>query len=132
VSAELLRRAAAEMRQRAEAATDGGFGWRLADLPGANEVWADRDAAGHDAFMVATTATRLNPNPGIKGHADATHIASWHPTVALAVADWLEDAAENLDLQAPGGDLAKQWDMRVHIAGDKALAVAHAYLGDQP
>jgi hypothetical protein len=72
---------------RAKDATDGGHGWRLADLPGANEVWADRDAAGHDAFMVATTATRLNPNPGVRGHADAAHIAGMSPTVTLALVD---------------------------------------------
>ena len=93
MTADPLREAAVLMRERAEAATDGGFGWRLADLPDANEVWANRDAAGWDAFMVATTATRLNLGPGAQGFADAVHIASWHPLVALAVADWLDDIA---------------------------------------
>lgn len=118
MSADILRRAAALMRERAEAATDGGYGWRLGDLPGANEVWANRDAAGWDAFMVATTTTRLNPNPGARGHADAQHIASWHPGVALAVADWLDIAADALcdeDVTYP-----------------EALAVARTYLGEQP
>ena len=27
-------------------------------------------------------------------HADAEHVASWHPLVALAVADWLDTEAE--------------------------------------
>ena len=116
VPVETIRRAAASMRERAGAATNGGHGWRVADLPGANEVWADRDAAGYDAFMVATTATRLNPNPGTPGHADATHIASWHPAVALAVADWLDREAVLHD--ALGG------------AMPQALAVARAYLGE--
>jgi hypothetical protein len=73
------------IEERANAATDCGYGWRMADLPGANEVWAPRDAANHDAFMVATTATRLNPNPGLRGYADAAHIAGMSPTVALAL-----------------------------------------------
>ena len=117
MSAELLREAAALMRERAEAATDGGFGWRLSDhLAGANEVWADRDAAGHDAFMVATTATRLNPNPGVTGHSDAQHIASWHPAVALAVADWLDGCADTIS-------------PRQTAMPERAMRVARAYLG---
>lgn len=126
MSAEVLRRAAALMRERAEAATDAGYGWQLADLPGANEVWADRDAAGHDAFMVATTATRLNPNLGVTGHADAAHIASWHPGVALFAAEWLEQAAdwreENPGEVDPDPDLTE--------VNDPALVFARAYLGE--
>jgi len=68
----------------AKRATDGGFGWRLADLAGGNEVWADRDAGGWDAFMIATTATRLNRNPGAKGFDDANHIARHDPARVLA------------------------------------------------
>lgn len=45
-----------------------------------------------------------------------------------AMADWLENAAEDIEMQGPGGDLVKNWDMRVHINGAKALAVARAYL----
>lgn len=127
MSAPILRRAASLMRERALAATDKGFGWRLADLPGGNEVWANRDAAGHDAFMVTTTATRLNPNPGVKGHADATHIASWHPTVALAVAAWLDTAADWREDNPE--DAAEEPDPSV---GDPALAVAHLYLRIPP
>lgn len=116
MSADLLREAAALMRERAQAATDGGHGWRLDDLPGANEVWADRDSAGWDAFMVATTATRLNPNPGAAGHADATHIASWHPAVALAVADWLDREVI-------------RWGVEDQPISDGAITVARTYLG---
>lgn len=121
-----LRRAASLMRERAEAATDGGFGWRLADLPGANEVWANRDAAGHDAFMVATTATRLNPNPGATGHADAAHIAAWHPWVALAIAEWMDAAADWRE--ANPGDVDEDPDLTE--VDDPALVAARAYLGD--
>ena len=53
---------------------------------------------------------------------DVPHIASWHPAVALAVADWLEVTAENVaraSLYARGIDC------------EKALTVARAYLGGQ-
>lgn len=117
MSADLLREAAALMRERAEVATPGL--WRLADLAGANEVWSDRDPAGWDSLMVATTATRLNPNPGATGHGDAAHIASWHPAFALVVADWL-------DATADARDVALAFGMG---EPDRALAVARAYLG---
>lgn len=121
----MLRRAAALMRERAEGATDAGFGWRLADLAGANEVWADRDAAGWDAFMVATTATRLNPNPGARGFADAIWIAAMPPSLGMLIADWLDAAAtwreENPDDIEDNPDLTE--------VDDPALVVAHAYLG---
>ena len=124
MSAELLREAAALMRERAEAAEPGR--WKtwgmtvMADPEGTSNVDDAICVAG--AYTPSTSERRLHTG-------NANHIASWHPAVALAVADLLDDAAENLDLQAPGGDLGKQWDMRVHIAGDKALAVARAYLG---
>ena len=73
----------AEDEAVARAATDGGYGWRLTDLPGANEVWADRDASGHDAFMVATTCTTLNPNPAERGYRDAAHVARHDPARVL-------------------------------------------------
>lgn len=126
MSAELLRRAAALMRERAEAATGGGFGWHVTDLAGGNEVWANRDAAGWDAFMVASTATRLNPNPGERGYADAAHIASWHPAVALAVANWLDAVA---DLAPPDPHHAdEECETCEQVAA--ALEVARAYLGE--
>lgn len=48
---------------------------------------------------------------------NAEHIASWHPAVALAVADWLEARARDCDtggFDDPYGD-----------------AVARAYLGEE-
>jgi hypothetical protein len=56
---------------------------------------------------------------------DAEHIASWHPAVALAVADWLDslvDAMTNPD--APNSGVSTDREER------HALAVARAYLGD--
>ena len=97
MSASLLREAAALMRERAEAARP--------DHP-----WYDRGdiAEGMAAFT----------DSGDEPHIDAEHIASWHPAVALAVADWLDETAKDLDaLMTYGG----------HVP---ALVVARAYLGE--
>lgn len=134
VTADLLRRAAARAQELADGATDGGFGWRLTDLPGANEVWADRDAAGHDAFMVASTATRLNPNPGVTGHAAAALIAACDPPFLRAVGEWLDTAGADLWAHGPLCDCGSGchecddslWQPHVR----RALAVARALLGE--
>lgn len=52
--------------------------------------------------------------------AEAKHIASWHPLVALAVADWLEATAEHVD---------RRWVSFGDAVGINALNVARAYLG---
>jgi len=85
----------------------------------------------------------------------AQYVASWHPAIALAVADWLDDVAtdadEMLKLDTPecphdGGDcycrpMAPEWGCDrcgEYLAPgacrcwDKAIAVARAYLGETP
>jgi hypothetical protein len=49
--------------------------------------------------------------------ADAGHIASWHPAVALAVADWLDFEAEQIE------------DGVIFDVGGPADYLAVAYLG---
>ena len=98
VSAERLREAAALMRSRAESVTE-------AD-PG-------------DWY---TTKNIDTPFGRWAGDEDAAHIASWHPAVALAVADWLDASADVVDAEVrdrcgPG------------LGTRNALAVANAYLG---
>jgi hypothetical protein len=106
MTAEILRRAASLMRERATAAAkDAPPPW-LADKPWSpGQETEVRDVernsiayseSGHNASMDATVAP---------------HVASWHPAVALAVADWL-DAAAKYPRQS-----------------SQALAVARAYLG---
>lgn len=98
--ADLLREAAELMRQRAQAATVGPWDWAEDGL-----VWANRLG---------------DPVSGSTEVEDAEHIASWHPTVALAVAHWL-------DIQA--GGLERGQD---HTADTlQALKVARAYLGKE-
>lgn len=55
------------------------------------------------------------------GERQAGHIARWHPDTAVAVADWLDHAA----------DLADDGAFLIEL--DKPVAVARAYLGgEQP
>lgn len=115
MTAELLREAAAKMRERAEAAT-----------PGPWEIWEGR----RDLSIESTVAEDSNGNPlpiartfpWEGARPDAEHIASWHPPVALAVADWMDwmagRAASGNSIPAMRGQGLEQ-----------ALAVARAYLG---
>lgn len=102
---DALCRAAALMRERAEAATPG--------------PWVTGSVNPRTNGM--TWFGNLDPEiPGPLGEAggrDAQHIASWHPAVALAVANWLDETA--VIASEPGG-----W-----VPGE-ALAVARAYLGE--
>ena len=108
MSADLLREAAALMRKRAEAAMPGP--WEQTGVMGSeyNDVVACPGAAS----IVADTDT---------SDENAEHIASWHPDVALAVADWLESVADRYDYATTvkGADL------------DHAVTIARAYLGRQ-
>lgn len=174
MSAEVLREAAALMRERAEAATSGP--WVFGDTcaiagvinaeadtcaycrhdskpswvgmrdingkrmrahvhrrePWNGEVYARRD----DGDIAVTTGT---DEYGYTLPADAEHIASWHPAVALAVADWLDfvaDARIQIDAIAARRSLnGAGWLFGDSASGvfrdmeDRALAVARIYLG---
>lgn len=106
--AEAVQAAAAVMRERAEAATVAP--WHVTRDPLGCHV-ENGDGRGRIAMKVG--ADRIGPNACLV--ADAEHIASWHPDVALAVAGWLEHVA------------ARGW-MGTREQGD-AYVVALAYLG---
>jgi hypothetical protein len=109
MSAEILRKAAALMRERAEAATSGP--WALASVSG----------QGFAVHRGEHTTVSL-----FSASYDAEHIASWHPAVALAVADWLEAEAV-----AHSGEIFDDWDAATACCRmPAALAVARAYLGE--
>lgn len=56
-----------------------------------------------------------------------------HSRFHLAVADLLDDAAENDELLRPGGDLGPVHDgMMRWLSHDKACRVARVYLGIEP
>jgi hypothetical protein len=125
VSAETLRRAAALMRERAEAAT-----------PGPWKMWDGWGPTSDGLMGVA----RFGPDSGERvfihdeqrdlyaSRGNWEHIASWHPAVALAVADWLDDTANANERLAPliTSSLPDGWD----VTNRRALAVARAYLGE--
>ena len=122
MNAEILRRAAALMRSRAEAATWTSSPWGVDEI---GAVWAQE--ADGQPVPVASRATDQ----------DAEHIASWHPTVALAVADWLDTAANSADaaLSVAQHILDPEYeacDCIGHIEWRASLVVARAYLNEDP
>lgn len=102
MSADILRRAAVLMRERAEAARAGRW---VADGQIVTANWEHEPRA----------VVYCDGSPIREGNvANAAHIAGMDPAVARAVADWLEATAIT-DANAP-----------------YALTAASAYLGEQP
>jgi hypothetical protein len=111
MSAEVLREAAALMREKAMRACPDG-------------VWYDQ----HDLHEALIPLADSVDDP----EADATHIASWHPAVALAVAALLDreaaDQGERLaDLRSAFGEAGDDF---MPDCDPLLLAVARAYLGE--
>lgn len=122
MSADLLRRAAAKIRENAEAATPGP--WSM-----------DPHSYGADRFVrrqstsprfcypaharVSGTVSYHEDEGALEAKRDAEHIASWHPDVALAVAKLLDNLAVDYEAIDLDGDTA-----------DDAFALARAYLGE--
>lgn len=100
MSAELLREAAALMRERAgKACASADDGWQV-----------------RLGWQVVGNGARVADVHTSQGHSSAEHIASWHPAVALSVATWLEG-------------VAKTWWAGDQVEEMDALTVARAYLG---
>ena len=116
MSAETLRRAASLMRERAEAATPSP--WHTTTEGLTHPGWGTE--------VRSETATVVGDCCGYQGGAnlaDGEHIASWHPAVALAVADLLDAQATFME---DGGDFSD-----IEGGGDaNALTIARAYLGE--
>lgn len=107
--AEVILRAALLMRSRAEAATRGPW----LSMDGGDRLVHD---PGHD----------LDPpeyvvNEPMSNAANAEHIASWHPLVALQVAEFLESYGQELKESRSVGEPG---------ATATAYAIACAYLGE--
>jgi hypothetical protein len=116
-----LREAAKTLRERAEAATRGPW-LRAADHSLARGQYADNDLGWWDGEYAAPVGST---GDGDEATADARYIATVHPGVGLALADWLDKAAEAwpLDLAAPPRD------PRDRAMLYEALAVARLILG---
>jgi len=113
--AEELRAAAKLMRERAEAATPGPWKHMCMGSEGCITIRASGTIRERGHGRVAKHGWK----DWQADHADAEFVASVHPGVALAVADWL-DMAVSCGCE-PGDDHA---DIKA-----AALAVARAYLG---
>lgn len=109
--AALLRRAAARVRETANAATEGPWA-----------IWDDLNGHGFitvgDAQGVLTDerpfAEECNTVAHVFTQEDATHAALWHPGVALAVAGWLE-SWDGVDLD-PSGPMPADYEHAVNVA----------------
>lgn len=115
--AETIRQAARLMRERAEAATPGP--WAVAEP---TEREGHRVGTADERDWVAWTGDleeEFSP-------ADAANIASWHPLVALAVAEWLDNEAASAELCTDARDTAGV----LGLPDTHAVAVARAYLGE--
>jgi hypothetical protein len=120
MSAETLREAAVLMRARAEAVSaTAPSPWFVAE----SEIVTD-DEEPIEALSVITSNIHWRD-----AAAQRTHVASWHPAVALAVADWLDVFA---DEDWPYSDCGDRGDLCGYgpcRAQRQALNVARAYLG---
>lgn len=116
MSADLLRRAAALMRERAQSVGGEGY-WP--------SPWESVHHLGKGRILDSEQDDVLDYDWIDAGLAD--HIASWHPAVALAVADLLDDSALSWDryIEAGGGRAAEY--PRWH----NAIVVARAYLEEE-
>lgn len=117
MTAEVLRRAAALMRERAEAAT--------------SSPWHYENGATGFAPMVVGDSMAVAETFDKPHLSDAQHIASWHPAVALAVADWLDATAAEHESDAADPRVNSFFAAFDTAADFGAIAVARAYLGEQ-
>lgn len=128
MSADLLRRAAALMRENAAGATPGAWEHTYGGI---------YTAAKKERIGIAYEKHVVDEDDLNHGEDDAAHIASWHPGVALAVAEMVSFVAEvwqdDTECHWPVGpdepcgrcaDCDRRWIQQ------RAVAVARAYLGE--
>jgi hypothetical protein len=111
--AEELRAAAKLMREGAEAASPGPWHQLCMGSEGCSVI--------NDGHLRERKHVSFSGRKEWKAdHADAEYIASMHPLVALAVADWLDAEAERAE--RPGA-------LDLHSLSPGPFAVARAYTG---
>ena len=109
---DTIRRAAALMRGRAEGCEPRRWHWEAMG----EKRYPQRVSSDGNVALIAETFI----DPAHRPY-EAEHIASWHPLVALAVADLLDAAADDLDA-----------DERCLMTQAGVLKLARAYLGEMP
>jgi hypothetical protein len=126
--ADVLRAAASLMRERAGAATSPDWPdrpWQVTECAG--QPGDPRDGCPCIVYQGEYGPDGHAQSPLIQYVADAeaaefaAYIASMHPGVALAVADWLDAEAERAE--RPGS-------FALHSLSPGPLAIARAYLGE--
>lgn len=95
MSADLLRRAAAKIRETAQAATPGP--WIYNPNEYADQIKFPGRSSSRENLH-PETVVYAGHDGGVSGDANAHHIALWDPDVARLVADWLEAEAHLMDL----------------------------------
>lgn len=116
MSADVLRRAAALMRERLPLLPEPP--WNPVELP-------EHLSAHGPEWVVDSTERLIAGNIGISSDSSARpiaeHIASWHPGVVVLVADWLDDYASWLTVFK---------DTTRTVDNCPALRLARTYLGE--
>lgn len=126
MSAELLREAAELLREQAEA-TDTRGAWEVGQRYLRDGDWI-RPVYDEDGTVCEIHEGNANEAPK-SCKALAEHIASWHPVVALAVADWLDSAARTYEALAGDKTSIQYLTPQSVPTMTEAWAVARAYLG---
>jgi hypothetical protein len=120
MSADLLRRAATLMRERAEEAS--------VYSRGQYRAWR---ANGRDVAAGLSSVAAVKAQRNEVAYPRAEHIASWHPAVALAVADWLDVSSDAGHQDTCATRLSPDANYPCSCPHEHAVAVARAYLGEE-
>lgn len=120
---DTLRRAAARMRERARSATPGAWDAFVLGSEG-YDIRAERPRDFADRRLSRVRVARCGMESWDTDKANAAHIASWSPPVAVDAADLLDEIASTVEQAEEEGVSWARWDF-VH----RALDVARTYLG---
>ena len=115
MSADRLREAARVLRERAEAAT--------------SPPWEARPGPLEGHWVAGLGGMPCRPIPGLIEDEDAAYIATMHPGVGLALADWLDGAASNAEFMQAVIDTGRADNPDASLARTKADDVADLILG---
>jgi len=116
MSADYLRETAALIRQRVTAATPGP--WEAVVL---GSEGYDVRAANPDDPKRRIRIAKCGWEKWEVDRGNAEHVAAWHPSVALSVADLFDKMAWTWGLDP---------DLQLRVGGEEILAVARTYRGE--
>lgn len=127
MTAELLRRAAAKIRETAQASYPGPWRWdENYGSDGDTGLALTNDAGDEVVGAYNYHCCDFRDDPTVRDE-EKSHIAMWSPDVAALVADVLDQAAERYDDTLPTAKLAA---LDRHYSD--RFALARRILGEQP